>query len=175
MKRTDPGPGLPEVAYLLAVHVGWHLDGIHRIISEPPDGPVPTDVLVVAPSAERPFSVLVSSGLSYLPMRARPEAGCDLAWAELAICLTPDWRLDLDSLRDDRWGWPLRLLFELPRYVHGEDRFLWRDHLFSWSDRKPLGPGVPFTGVLFGESRVLPAGFATLHAGGGRDVRILSL
>ena len=35
--------------------------------------------------------------------------------AELAIALPADWKLDQESMKDEKWYWPIRLLKSLAR------------------------------------------------------------
>lgn len=60
----------------------------HEIISDK----VHIDIHVVAPSKKFPWYTLVTSGMSDVPMRA-PEQYPDLAFAELFLCLPPDWKM----------------------------------------------------------------------------------
>ena len=41
--------------------------------------------------------------------------------AELAIALPPDWKLDEESLKDERWYWPIGLLKVLARLPISND------------------------------------------------------
>src|ERR1044072_8556897 len=54
------------------------------------------DVQVFPPSPRRNYYTLVTSGMSDLPMHVPPEAE-DQRYAELMICLPPDWSWPLDT------------------------------------------------------------------------------
>ena len=158
---------------MIPIHIAWNVGIPAGIFREDPPGPV--NVEVVYATARRPFHLLVTNGMSALSMRVPSRGGFDLTWAELAICLPPDWRLDEESLDDERWYWPLRLLWQISRYVHENDRFIWFNHGFGWDDAKPLGPGVPFTSVFIVESSVLPERFASFRSDPVREIHFLSL
>lgn len=48
--------------------------------------------------------------------------------AELAIALPPDWRLDEESMKEERWYWPIRLLKVLARLPITSDTWLGWGH-----------------------------------------------
>ena len=48
--------------------------------------------------------------------------------AELAIALPPDWKLDEESLKDERWYWPIGLLKVLARLPISNDTWLGFGH-----------------------------------------------
>ena len=48
--------------------------------------------------------------------------------AELAIALPPDWKLDRESMEDERWYWPIRLLRVLARLPIVSDTWLGFGH-----------------------------------------------
>ena len=50
--------------------------------------------------------------------------GYKLERAELAIALPPDWKLDEESLKDERWYWPIGLLKVLARLPISNDTWL---------------------------------------------------
>ncbi|MGC4866446.1 suppressor of fused domain protein [Micromonospora sp. DT53] len=67
-------------------------------------------VYVVAPTEERPYRTLITSGMSELPMTV-PEGHGISPYAELMLCLPADWPLTRRTgLDDDPAGWPLRVL-----------------------------------------------------------------
>ena len=58
-------------------------------------------------SEERDYYTLVTMGMGAHRMNVPEElAEYKLERAELAIALPPDWKLDEESLKDERWYWP---------------------------------------------------------------------
>lgn len=135
----------------------------------------PVHVLEVPPSADRPVKLLVTAGMSDLPMIPPPGAGIDLSWAELMIGLPPDWPLDPASRGQERYAWPLRFLVELARYPHRVDQWLWYHHTFAYGDDDAPFPGTRFSGVLFHVTAMFPQEFWCLDVGRGRQVHFLSV
>src|ERR1019366_7903681 len=75
------------------------------------------DIQVVLPTPERAFTTLITSGMSDRPMTT-PKGQESRAYTELVLSLLQDWPLDEDSLRDERFYWPIRLLKTLARFPH---------------------------------------------------------
>ena len=85
----------------------------HEIVS--PD--IHVDICVVPPSEERDYCTLVTMGMGAHRMNVPEElAEYKLERAELAIALPADRKLDQESMKDERWYWPIRLLKGLARF-----------------------------------------------------------
>ena len=93
----------------------------HELVS--PD--IHVDICVVPPSDERDYYTLVTMGMGAHRMNVPEElAEYKLERAELAIALPPDWKLDEESLKDERWYWPIGLLKVLARLPISNDTWL---------------------------------------------------
>ena len=87
------------------------------------------DICVIPPSKERNYYTLVTMGMGAHRMNVPEElAEYKLERAELAIALPPDWKLDEESLKDERWYWPIRLLKMLARLPIANDTWLGFGH-----------------------------------------------
>lgn len=132
----------------------------HEIIS----GAWPVDLYRFAPTPERPFYTLVTSGLSTRPMSV-PEGVEEWARAELVLCLPADWPLtlgeggDLGDLGDENHAWPSQLLRTLARLPHEHGTWLGWGHTVP-NGHPPLAlAGTGFTGSLIGPVVTLPDEF----------------
>ena len=97
----------------------------HELVS--PD--IHVDICVVPPSDERDYYTLVTMGMGAHQMNVPEElAEYKLERAELAIALPPDWKLDEESLKDERWYWPIGLLKVLARLPISNDTWLGFGH-----------------------------------------------
>ena len=97
----------------------------HELVS--PD--IHVDICVVPPSDERDYYTLVTMGMGAHRMNVPEElAEYKLERAELAIALPPDWKLDEESLKDERWYWPIGLLKVLARLPISKDTWLGFGH-----------------------------------------------
>ena len=97
----------------------------HELVS--PD--IHVDICVVPPSKERDYYTLVTMGMGAHRMNVPEElAEYKLERAELAIALPSDWKLDEESLKDERWYWPIGLLKVLARLPIASDTWLGWGH-----------------------------------------------
>lgn len=61
--------------------------------------------------------------------------------AELAIALPPDWKLDEESMTDERWYWPVRLLKVLARLPITSNTWLGWGHTMDNQKSSQKTPG----------------------------------
>ena len=97
----------------------------HEIVS--PD--IHVDICMVPPAGERNYCTLVTMGMGAHRMNVPEElAEYKLERAELAIALPADWKLDQESMKDEKWYWPIRLLKSLARLPLNCDSWLGWGH-----------------------------------------------
>ena len=108
----------------------------HELVS--PD--IHVDICVVPPSEERDYCTLVTMGMGAHRMNVPEElAEYKLERAELAIALPADWKLDQESMKDEKWYWPIRLLKSLARLPIASDTWLGFGHTMdNEEDRKSV-------------------------------------
>lgn len=109
--------------YLGKVDTVWH-----EIVSDTTH----VDVHYIAPTPERNFHILVTTGMSYIPMQA-PEECQDWRYAELLICLPPEWPISEEAFKDDNNYWPVWWLKMLARFPHQYGAWI------SWGHTIPNG------------------------------------
>ena len=97
----------------------------HELVS--PD--IHVDICMVPPTEERDYYTLVTMGMGAHRMNVPKElAEYKLERAELAIALPADWKLDQESMKDEKWYWPIRLLKSLARLPIASDTWLGFGH-----------------------------------------------
>ena len=97
----------------------------HELVS--PD--IHVDICIVPPTEERDYYTLVTMGMGAHRMNVPEElAEYKLERAELAIALPADWKLDQESMKDEKWYWPIRLLKSLARLPIASDTWLGFGH-----------------------------------------------
>ena len=100
-------------------------DVFHELVS--PD--IHVDICIVPPTEERDYYTLVTMGMGAHQMNVPEElAEYKLERAELAIALPADWKLDQESMKDEQWYWPIRLLKTLARLPIASDTWLGFGH-----------------------------------------------
>ncbi|MFC4991556.1 suppressor of fused domain protein [Rubritalea tangerina] len=140
--------GYEQTIDRVSAHVEQHIGAVASVYHEIISDLVHLDVHIVAPTAERNFYTLVTSGMSDLPMKA-PEGYEDLAYSELMICLPADWKLGEDDLKDEGNYWPIRLLKQLARFPHEYQTWLWAMHTVPNGDpAEAYAPNTEFNGVM---------------------------
>lgn len=150
--RADTGIVPPDMSdsNLQAIddHIIEHIGNIDTVWHEIVSDIVHIDVHVVAPTPERPYYTLITSGMSDLPMSA-PEGANDQQFAELMICLPPDWKLKQEDFRDECNYWPIRWLKTLARFPHEYETWLWSAHTIPNGDpAEPLADNTSFIGFM---------------------------
>ena len=138
----------------------------HELVS--PD--IHVDICVVPPSEERDYYTLVTMGMGAHRMNVPEElAEYKLERAELAIALPPDWNLDKEFLKDERWYWPIRLLKALARLPISSDTWLGFGH--TMDKQSPFAENTALCGALLvGPQDVVWNGGEVCTLPGGEEV-----
>lgn len=147
-----------ELANAIGDHVVKHIGPVTNVFHEIHGDLVQIDILVIGPREERPYTTLVTCGMSDRPMRVPLEDPDDLAlipelrFAELLLALPADWPLTPDSFQDEANYWPIRWLKRLARLPHRMDAWIGLGHTIPNGDPPTnLGPNTAFSGWLVDE------------------------
>jgi hypothetical protein len=120
--------GSEAVIEAVSAHIEQHIGEPSFVYHQMLSAYVHVDIHIVPPSEARPFTTLVTSGMSERPMAAPPELADECSRAELIIALPPEWPTEEPSLRDERNYWPFRLLQVLAALPHQYETWLWMGH-----------------------------------------------
>ncbi len=154
----------------ISAHIEQHVGPVTMVWHEIVSDLVHIDVYEVAPTEDRPYWTLVTSGMSDLPMAAS-EQNKAWAYAELMLCLPKEWKLGEDDLKDDRYYWPIRWLKVLARFPHEYKTWLsWGHSMPNGDPAKPVASDAPFTGIMLLRPKTLATDFWTLKI---RDDKII--
>jgi hypothetical protein len=126
------GEALEAIDKHLRAYIGEPANVFHELLSDI----VHIDVHMIAPSAQRDFYTLVTTGMSDLPMTG-PEGAEDMRYAELMLALPRDWTPGLlweADLEDEVLYWPIRLLKMLARLPHSYGTWLGVGHTIPNGD-----------------------------------------
>jgi hypothetical protein len=132
------------------------------------------DIHYVASTQDRPFEILVTSGMSERPMSIPP--GCDVPrFAEIVAILPAGWPLVGPASEDERNYWPIRMVTNLARYPHQHKTWLGSGHSLNDGEEPaaPFAPNTRLSAIILLESRTLPRRFLVLHGPGGREIHFL--
>ncbi|WP_446214993.1 suppressor of fused domain protein [Micromonospora sp. IBHARD004] len=169
------GAGDPDTAEAIERHIEHHFGPIAFVWHELASDLVHVDVHVVAPTPARPFHTLVTSGMSDLPMAVPPAAGVS-PYAELMLCLPPDWPLTAEAFRDDSAYWPIRLLKTVARLPHEYHTWIGEWHSVPNGDpAEPYAPDTPFVGVAVTPMLRCAPDARVVTTGAGKEISLLAL
>jgi hypothetical protein len=164
-----------EVAEAIDHHIIEHFGPIAYVFHEIASHLVAVHVYVVEPTPERPCHTLITSGMSERPMTL-PEGHDITAYAEVMLCLPAEWRLDQESLRDERWYWPVRLLKQVARLPHEYGTWIGEWHSVPNGDPpEPYAAETPFAGVVVAPMLLVRPEARTIEVPDGTRVELLAL
>lgn len=146
---------LPEQERVYAQEIEEHFEAIFpgretRVIHEIVSELVHIDLHVMWPTADQPFYVVYTTGMSDLPMTVPPQVKEDVSRAELYILLPKDWPME-------QFGpgapmsvcWPITTLQFLARFPHAYKTWLAYGHTIpNGEGYAPFADGVGFSAVL---------------------------
>ncbi len=166
-------------------HLDKHLPGPRTVLHELVSDQVHVDVHVSLPTESRPHYTLVTSGMAQRPMRPPPGDDIDIGsceFAELMLCLPPDWPgfdtavVDDDHpWRQERYFWPINMLKMLARFPHTFETWLWEGHTVPQGDPPEVFEGTAgLAGVILYRPKTLPETFHQFRIG-DRDVHVFAL
>ncbi|HEX2207528.1 MAG TPA: suppressor of fused domain protein [Longimicrobium sp.] len=129
-------------------HVERHVGPVEQVFHEIVSPTIHVDIHWVAPSRERPWHTLVTSGMSERPMNVPPEA-TEWAYAELMVALPASWPLTMEAFDDEANYWPLRWLKILARFPHEYQTWLGFGHTIPNGDPpEPFAPSTRLSGMM---------------------------
>lgn len=151
----DEETGVPEVyteEEMEAVegHIDQYFGNVENVFHEIVSPDIHVDICIVPPTEERDYYTLVTMGMGAHRMNVPAElAEYKLERAELAIALPADWKLDQESMKDEKWYWPIRLLKSLARLPINCDS--WLGHGHTVENREPFADNTKLcTATLIG-------------------------
>ena len=151
----DEEAGVPEVyteEEMEAVegHIQQYFGKVENVFHELVSPDIHVDICMVPPTEERDYCTLVTMGMGAHRMNVPKElVEYKLERAELAIALPADWKLDQESMKDEKWYWPIRLLKSLARLPINCDS--WLGHGHTVENREPFADNTKLcTATLIG-------------------------
>jgi len=150
----------------------------HEIISDL----VHIDIHWVKPSGKFPFHILVTSGMSDIPMNV-PEGSEKNNFAELCILLPKSWKVDgtnyltmKDAFKDEENYWPLRWLKIIARFPHEYNTWVGYGHTIpNGPNAEPFADNTKLGCMLLLPSLSLSTDFFTLKLNATKTIRFYCL
>ena len=105
-----------------------------------------------------------------------PDEASHLGYAELSLCLPPDWPMGNDAFKDEANYWPIYWLKFLARFPHEYQTWIFDGHTIPNSDPpEALNASVGFTGWLITFPLLADTKFITLEIDAEKTIHFLSI
>ncbi|MGD0612349.1 MAG: suppressor of fused domain protein [Anaerolineales bacterium] len=164
-----------EMLNRIEAHIKEHIPGEGTVSHEIITSQVHIDVHIRMPTPYRQFITLVTCGMSSRPMNA-PYDFQKFKFAELLICLPPDWDLSEGVFNDEQKYWPIKCLRNLALRPHANDSWLWTDHIVpNGEPPKPYASDTKLCGALISKPTLFRQDFVFLRLDDNRIVHFLSV
>lgn len=159
---------------LIEAHIESHIGKIettyHEIISDL----VHIDVLFIKATEDRPFHVLVTSGVSDEPMNV-PEGLEEHNRVELLVALPGEWPLTEESFDDENNYWPIRWLKSIGRLPHEYETWIGWGHTIPNGDPAEKIANTNFVGFMLVPPFALPPEFFELKSSDNNKIKFYAL
>ena len=125
----DPELYSQEEMEVVEAHIERYFGKFENVLHELVSPDIHVDICILPPTEERDYYTLMTMGMGAHRMNVPEELEeYKLERAELAIALPPDWKMNYEEFKDERWYWPIRLLKMLARLPIQSDTWLGFGH-----------------------------------------------
>ncbi|MCH2035201.1 MAG: suppressor of fused domain protein [Tenacibaculum sp.] len=132
------------------------------------------DIFFIKATEDRPFHILLSCGMSALPMNVPSDIDSS-EYAEVMILLPKEWNLEYQSFSDERNYWPIRIMKELMILPHPNKTWLGFGHSLGHEDDDELAEGIGFNSVILVNSVELSEEFTQITLDDNKTIDIYTL
>lgn len=158
--------GDPARIKAITDHIDHHVGSIASVLHEQVSDLVHIEIHVVQPTPRRPYTTLVTSGMSDRPMNTPDQDDKENRFAELMLCLPDDWSIDPKRFDDETVYWPIRWLKMLARFPHEYNTWFGMGHTIPNGDPpQPLGPNTLLCCWLLAMPQLVSTDFHQLRDG----------
>ncbi len=155
-------------------HVERHIGKVETVYHEIFSDRIHLDVLFVPATEDRPYHVLVTSGVSDQAMQV-PDGLEELNRVELLMALPESWPLSDESFNDEANYWPVRWLKQIGRLPHDYGTWIGWGHTIPNGDPAEPIANTPFIGVMLAPAYWLGNDFYQLKADSGDTITFYNL
>jgi hypothetical protein len=132
------------------------------------------DIYFIKATEDRPFHILLSCGMSALPMKVPVDIESS-EFAEVMILLPKEWDLNYESFDDERNYWPIRIMKEIMMLPHPNETWLGFGHTFGHEDDEEFAEGIGFNSVMLAYSMELSSDFTQIELENNKVIDIYTL
>ena len=132
------------------------------------------DVYCIKASDDLPYNVLLSCGMSALPMKV-PEDIDSSEFVEIMILLPKEWNLEYESFSDEKNYWPIRIIKEIMMSPHKNETWFGYGHTYGHEEGEEFAEGIGFNSMMLAYSMELSDDFTQIELENGNVVDIYTL
>lgn len=159
----------------ISAHIEQHLGSVSQVLHEILSDAVHIDIHHIKPADDWPFHVLVTSGMSDLPMTVPDELDAP-RHVELMVTLPANWQLDKESFKDEQWYWPVRTMKFLARFPHKYTTWVGWGHTIPNGDpAESFADNTALSGIILLPPVSVPKEFLTLNIDDEKEISFLSV
>lgn len=130
-------------------HITEKFGEISNVFHEMYSPDIHLDICVVQPNEERDTKILCTMGMGCYKMEIPDDlTEYKLNRAELFVCLPPYWKLDDNSLEDNKWYWIINVLKSAARLPVNENTWLAGGHTISAGEGNTIADCVGYNSVI---------------------------
>lgn len=179
-RHADPGrsfvpAGGTEHIAELSRYAEEQIGSVDFVVQELVSEHVHVDIYVIRARQDRPWHVLLTSGMSDKAMRV-PEGSGLAAHAELCMLLPAHWPLEQSSWADENIYWPVRWLRVMARFPHESGTWIAEGHTIRNGEHNAaFAPSTRLGGLLVLSPRMLRTQLQPLRTADGKQIYFYSL
>lgn len=154
-------------------HIEDHIGHVDTVLHERVSGDLHIDVHHVKSTWYRRYEILVTSGMSAVPMAVPKEAN-EPRYAELVAILPKGWPINRDAIHDECNYWPIRLLKSLAHLPHIDGTWFGFGHTVTnaefLKDLKPYAPNTSLCAAILLPPMTLSKNARIMKRADGKDI-----
>lgn len=155
-------------------HINKHLGEIDWVFHELVSDTVHIDVHFLKANKNRPYHILVTSGMSDLPMTL-PEGIEANRYMELMVFLPETWKISEEDFKENNWYWPIENLKFLARFPHKYDSWLSFGHTMpNGNPPDYFADNTKLNGVIILPPISVPDEFRSLKINDDKEIHFYS-
>lgn len=148
---------IPNSVEIIDEHLDSFFDSEEiQVLHENESEIIHCDIFIVKPAEDRNYNLLLSCGMSALPMKVPKELD-HLKFAEITMLLPTNWKLAYEDFADENNYWPIRALKQLSKYPHLNDTWFGYGHTIPLDDTNKVNHN--FDSIILLESITLSEEF----------------
>ncbi|RAR46803.1 suppressor of fused domain protein [Flavobacterium lacus] len=132
------------------------------------------DVYFIKATEERQYHILLSCGMSALPMTV-PKDIASSEFIEIMILLPKEWNLEYESFSEEKNYWPIRIMKEIMMLPHENETWFGFGHTYGHEEDEELAEGIGFNSIMLASSMELSDEFTQIELDNGKVVEIYTL